>query len=458
MAQKVEIAAAKLASEKQAAIQASAGFFSVAAAMNEAGGKAGAAAASIGGLIAQMRRQAKDVADFGHNLANAAKLGIDQGLLLQIEQLGAAGAPIMAQFAHATKQQVEDLNRAFASGASATQVLDNAINGLKPKADLSQPIQQLAALQGYLLGLPGQIAAVNGSTINPKVAAVHTALGFGRATGGYIAGPGTSTSDSIPAYLSNGEYVIKAAAVDKYGPKFFDHLNAMKFAGGGQVNPNTAARAYGITITPGESIPAKITAFTHALDRATNSLQNEVQARDSLISTVKGNLTGSLFGQASTGSVFSSSSAAGSLSSVNAELRKETNDARLQTKLEKDLQKRGLHGAALEDLITNGGLPALKQFAAGSNADLATYQHLYQLRGGAVNDAANTAAGVLGLNAAVATTNAQLVAIKNEIQELKADQKGANRAAAAHRKTAATKHGHATAKALNAVSKNSRTF
>jgi TP901 family phage tail tape measure protein len=59
-----------------------------------------------------------------------------------------------------------------------------------------------------------------------------------RASGGYIRGPGTATSDSIPAMLSNGEYVVKAAAVARYG---IDRLHAInsgrvaKFASGGLV-------------------------------------------------------------------------------------------------------------------------------------------------------------------------------------------------------------------------------
>jgi TP901 family phage tail tape measure protein len=52
-------------------------------------------------------------------------------------------------------------------------------------------------------------------------------------SGGYISGPGTGTSDSIPAYLSNGEYVIKEKAVRRYGVDTFDALNAEKFAEGG---------------------------------------------------------------------------------------------------------------------------------------------------------------------------------------------------------------------------------
>lgn len=48
------------------------------------------------------------------------------------------------------------------------------------------------------------------------------------ASGGYIRGPGTATSDSIPAWLSNREYVIQARAVDHYGPNLFAALNSMR--------------------------------------------------------------------------------------------------------------------------------------------------------------------------------------------------------------------------------------
>jgi TP901 family phage tail tape measure protein len=46
-----------------------------------------------------------------------------------------------------------------------------------------------------------------------------------RAMGGYISGPGTSTSDSIPTMLSNGEYVIKADSVKKIGKGTLDKIN-----------------------------------------------------------------------------------------------------------------------------------------------------------------------------------------------------------------------------------------
>ena len=51
------------------------------------------------------------------------------------------------------------------------------------------------------------------------------------ASGGYISGPGTPTSDSIPAMLSDGEYVIKAASVNKFGQGFLDAINAGRLPG-----------------------------------------------------------------------------------------------------------------------------------------------------------------------------------------------------------------------------------
>lgn len=46
----------------------------------------------------------------------------------------------------------------------------------------------------------------------------------GEARGGIVSGPGTGISDSIPAKLSDGEYVIPADVVKAKGIKFFDEL------------------------------------------------------------------------------------------------------------------------------------------------------------------------------------------------------------------------------------------
>lgn len=58
-----------------------------------------------------------------------------------------------------------------------------------------------------------------------------TPYSFHLASGGRVAGPGSSTSDSIPAMLSDGEYVLNAAAVNRIGVGNLDMLNS-----GGTVN------------------------------------------------------------------------------------------------------------------------------------------------------------------------------------------------------------------------------
>ena len=78
------------------------------------------------------------------------------------------------------------------------------------------------------------ISSLNGSVIATRYVNIVTQNIDGGstkvATGGRISGPGTGTSDSIPAWLSNGEHVIRAAAASKLdrtvGPNFLNVLNA----------------------------------------------------------------------------------------------------------------------------------------------------------------------------------------------------------------------------------------
>lgn len=55
---------------------------------------------------------------------------------------------------------------------------------------------------------------------------MSTVRGF--AIGGHVRGPGTGTSDSIPARLSNGEFVMRKAAVDKYGVNQLYAMNSLR--------------------------------------------------------------------------------------------------------------------------------------------------------------------------------------------------------------------------------------
>jgi hypothetical protein len=81
--------------------------------------------------------------------------------------------------------------------------------------------QKLAeALFGSLFGGGGAGGFSLGSLVS--------SLFQGFAGGGYVTGPGTSTSDSIPARLSAGEYVVNAAAVKRVGVAFLEAINGIE--------------------------------------------------------------------------------------------------------------------------------------------------------------------------------------------------------------------------------------
>lgn len=90
--------------------------------------------------------------------------------------------------------------------------------------------------------------------------------GIPHATGGYIAGPGTGTSDSIPAFLSNGEYVLTAEAVQNVGLPLLDAMNSGRvghFATGGLVRANGSGNK-GAAAPTGNSVTLNVSALDAA--------------------------------------------------------------------------------------------------------------------------------------------------------------------------------------------------
>lgn len=76
----------------------------------------------------------------------------------------------------------------------------------------------------------------------------HFADGGYNRFAGLVSGPGTGTSDSIPALIANGEFIMRTAAVSHYGADLFHALNQMampnpvRFAGGGMVLDGVSGR------------------------------------------------------------------------------------------------------------------------------------------------------------------------------------------------------------------------
>ena len=108
----------------------------------------------------------------------------------------------------------------------AKQIISNAL------ATLAQWLSLVAILAAFQAPHPGRIATymMFGTGESKLTSGKGGDLEFlgKKATGGYISGPGTSTSDSIPAMLSNGEYVLNASSVEAIG---VDNLNRINAAG-----------------------------------------------------------------------------------------------------------------------------------------------------------------------------------------------------------------------------------
>jgi hypothetical protein len=113
-------------------------------------------------------------------------------------------------------------------------------------------INRIAA-QKIAEGLFGSMTKGGSGGLGGLISGLFQSAGF--ASGGYVTGPGTGTSDSIPARLSAGEYVLRADAVRRVGIEFLHALNGglfmprwsgqrLAFADGGlvpAVSPSPAA-------------------------------------------------------------------------------------------------------------------------------------------------------------------------------------------------------------------------
>lgn len=114
------------------------------------------------------------------------------------------------------------VSKAFAI-AEATVKLSQAVAQAMADTTALTPAQKFANMAA--------VAAAGANVISQI-----TSVAF--AKGGHVQGPGTGTSDSILARLSNNEFVMTSRTVDHYGVGFLNALNQRrlpKFANGGHV-------------------------------------------------------------------------------------------------------------------------------------------------------------------------------------------------------------------------------
>jgi hypothetical protein len=158
-------------------------------------------------------------------------------LLEQTKQLGDEyndisksinGANEATQFWHQTSDElIKDLSESFADGL--TDAFFDFADGTKTAADAfkefaSSFLREIAKMilqQAILNALQSGFSGGSGTA----AAAADGGFVQGFSTGGRVRGPGSETSDSIPARLSRNEYVIRAKAVKKYGVHAMEALN-----------------------------------------------------------------------------------------------------------------------------------------------------------------------------------------------------------------------------------------
>ena len=260
------------------------------------------------------------------------------------------------------------------------------INGLKGKSVDLDAVNHVSSVVG---SAQASINALHGKTV--EITTVHRTVGGGggaHATGGYISGPGTPTSDSIPAWLSDGEYVIRNAAVERYGVAMFDRLNALHFAGGGAVKPANAP----ITGSGGADEVARLNRELRELRREVHGARDDSKkrrARELATATKELNAARAYASRVDQGrrdyasnvrDSLVTSPFTGTLGGFNSQVRYESSKLRGTRGDLRTLRNRGLSGALLKDLAASGNAALIGQFADLSRKQIATEENRYNRR------------------------------------------------------------------------------
>jgi hypothetical protein len=203
-------------------------------------------------LTAEQRKAIQDAQTANAEANAAAQISIEEKKFqAQQSLLGATANAITALADIVGKNTVA--GKALAVAASLINTYAAIAGQLRAFSGL--PIPGYAIVQAVATGLVGFKAVADivkvqvpngGGGGGGSTAAVNNGPSVGKpkglATGGMVFGPGTGTSDSIPALLSNGESVINAASTSMFRP-LLSTINQVgggaKFASGGVAESTT---------------------------------------------------------------------------------------------------------------------------------------------------------------------------------------------------------------------------
>lgn len=202
-----------------------------------------------------LQEQLQDVETFrtAYEAMGLSGIEIDNKRLEALKALQDAQKALQGAQNKAAEDERKAQERSTAMSIQSAQQLAGALGGLAEAAGADAgvvamlAIAESAAAMGAALhkafsssatvwdGIAGAVAAISTiTTIITQIKSLNSSAEEERskyryASGGLVTGPGTGTSDSIPAMLSNGEAVMTAQAVNDWGAM----LSAMNVASGG---------------------------------------------------------------------------------------------------------------------------------------------------------------------------------------------------------------------------------
>lgn len=192
-------------------------------------------------MALQQRLQADKAAALAQAGTGAENARRDGGIQLRQQASNLAQGFPAQSLAQGGQSSGTANSAAGASGASAVQnnmLAATALNGMSAGAGIYGNVA--SGYQNTLNGANNQINNINAQAAQSQagwgqLAGMGLSSIIGMADGGKVKGPGTGTSDEVPAVnadtggriqLSNGEYVLSADTVKAVGTKFLDNLQA----------------------------------------------------------------------------------------------------------------------------------------------------------------------------------------------------------------------------------------
>lgn len=307
------------------------------------------------------------------------------------------------------------LKTAGATGTARSSLVNlrDDLNSFQTNYVAKVTLEGIAAAKANINDLKRQLAGIGTSAGQKKQAAAQ--LAKNRATGGAVFGPGTATSDSIPANLSNGEFVIKASSAKKIGYGTLNAMNASGRSPQGFATGGVAGQGRGKTksqVAQFNALNVQISNLIKAINKETAILTKYAEAQNNAIQQ---------FSQfVNLGNIDTTGKTAGKVLGEFLQRNRKAQDFAANIK---SLRAKGLSEAALQQVVDAGPESDVARLLAQGLQPI-DIQNINAILGGAGGYGKNIANALVpggpGAAAGLAANKRSLAAKKKQAAKLKA--------------------------------------